>query len=200
MIKAIIFDLNGVLITGKHVAKHIEEVYGIHERRVKKVYDAISSIVQMPDAPPAFSLWQSHLQTWGIRLSEQEFFRFWFSEEVSDAELFDLAQTLRREGIKLFILSKNFRERTTFYREKFSELFTLVDGAYFSWETGLKKPHQEAFFQVLKSNRLQPEECLFFDDKEDNVKAANQLGIHGIPHRSFAETKEFIRHHLPQSL
>jgi putative hydrolase of the HAD superfamily len=56
-------------------------------------------------------------------------------------------------------------------------VFNNIDKAYFSWETGFVKPDQRAYKQVLEENHLKPEECIYFDDSEENIEAAKKLGI-----------------------
>lgn len=42
------------------------------------------------------------------------------------------------------------------------------------------KPHTSAFQYVLEHDHLKPEDCIFFDDQDDNLKAAEALGITAI--------------------
>ena len=57
-----------------------------------------------------------------------------------------------------------------------SELFEEV---YYSHDLKLRKPDQEIFRLVLKKEDLNPAETLFVDDMEENVVAAEALGIIG---------------------
>lgn len=110
-------------------------------------------------------------------MSEKGFFDFWFSGEYLVPELIKYAQELRNGGVKVFILSNNFKERTEYYRKNFPQIFQCVDKAYFSWETGFVKPSIESLQLVLSENSLKPEDCIYFDDSDDNIKIAQDLGI-----------------------
>jgi glucose-1-phosphatase len=59
------------------------------------------------------------------------------------------------------------------YRE-FDELFHK---AYFSFDLHLMKPNPEIFEFVMNQHGLVAEETLFIDDKEENIKAARNLGL-----------------------
>ncbi len=59
------------------------------------------------------------------------------------------------------------------YRE-FDELFHK---AYFSFDLHLMKPNPEIYEFVINQHGLAPEETLFIDDKEENIKAARYLGL-----------------------
>lgn len=51
------------------------------------------------------------------------------------------------------------------------------DRYFLSYESGLLKPDQESFLQVVTSYACRPEEILFFDDNPVNVAAASNEGI-----------------------
>ena len=82
-----------------------------------------------------------------------------------------------RNKDKVFILSNNFKRKNEFYRKNFSQIFQCVDKAYFP-ETGLIKPSIEALQLILSENHLKPEECIYFDDSDENIKVAQTLGIY----------------------
>ena len=67
-----------------------------------------------------------------------------------------------------------------------------VDKVYFSWQTGLVKPDPEAWKLVLKENNLEPEDCLYFDDQEKNIKAAGSLGITSLIFKDVSTTRKII--------
>ena len=64
------------------------------------------------------------------------------------------------------------------------------DGVYFSHLIRLRKPNREAFEYVLADAELKPEETLFFDDLQENVEAARELGIKGVWHEPGTEIGE----------
>ena len=54
------------------------------------------------------------------------------------------------------------------------------DRYFLSYETGLLKPDQDAFLQVIASYACLPQEILFFDDNPLNVAAARDEGISSV--------------------
>ncbi len=54
------------------------------------------------------------------------------------------------------------------------------DNVFKSYEEKLHKPNKSAFTNVLAKIKAKPEECIFVDDFQANVDAANELGIKGI--------------------
>ena len=193
MIKAVIFDLNGVFLESQFLSERFENQFKIRSDQFVSALKQIMGIVRRPLAPSTFSLWQPYLQEWNVNLSETEFFDFWFSGEKLVPELVNYAQALRDRRVKVFILSNNFKERTEYYRKNFPEIFACVDKAYFSWETGFIKPSQEALNLVLSENNLQPQNCLYFDDSDANIEVAKDLGIKAAKWSGLEQAKKFIK-------
>jgi HAD superfamily hydrolase (TIGR01509 family) len=54
------------------------------------------------------------------------------------------------------------------------------DRYFLSYESGLLKPDQESFLQVIENYACLPQEILFFDDNPANVRAAQNEGIASI--------------------
>jgi HAD superfamily hydrolase (TIGR01509 family) len=177
--KAVIFDLNGVFLESQLLSQRFEDEFGIKIQDFLPVLKEVMSVVRQPNAPQAFSLWEPHFKKWGLNLSESKFFNFWFSGEKVVPELIEYAKKLHESGVKIFLFSNNFRERTNYYRQNFPEIFQNIDKAYFSWETGKVKPSSEALQALLAENNLVPQDCIYFDDSDFNISISNELGIRG---------------------
>jgi len=176
MIKVAIFDLNGIFIQSPKLSDRFQEKFGVSTEEFLVALKEIMAKVRKPDAGDAFNYWKLYLEKWGLRLTKEDFFNFWFSGENEVLELIDLAKQIKNKGIKIFILSNNFVERADYYKQNFPflEIFNKI---YYSWQTGFVKPDPMAFKNLLLENSLKPEECIYFDNSEENIKAANSLGI-----------------------
>ena len=196
MIEAIIFYLNGIFLKGRYLSDLMQEKYGTSGQEFLPALERIMDKVRRPGAPKIYSLWSPYFQKWGLNLSEGEFFDFWFKSEKLDRLVLDYVNILKDRGLKIFILSNNFRERTSYYRQNCPEIFKNIDKAYFSWETGFIKPNELAFRNILEENGLDPEECIYFDDSQKNVDVANSVGIHAIKYENLEKTKRIIENML----
>lgn len=190
--KAVILDLNGIFLQSKYLSERMEEKYEVSKDKFYSVLQEVMEKARKPGVEDSFKLWQPHLQELGLSLPKEEFFNFWFSGEKIVPEVLKYTQELRKKGIKVFILSNNFKERTEFYRKNFPEIFENVDGAYFSWETGFVKPDPQAYLHLLRQNGLRPEECLYFDDSSKNIAVARGLGIDAQEYRGLEEAKRYV--------
>lgn len=89
----------------------------------------------------------------------------------------ELVRTLHEKGVKLYLLSNI----SNAFAERIHEfpLFSLFDGIVCSAVHKVTKP-DEAIYQILiNTYGITPDEAIFVDDREDNIRAANALGIHG---------------------
>lgn len=59
-----------------------------------------------------------------------------------------------------------------------ADLKACFDGAYYSCEIGLRKPHAEAFLHVLDEHGAAPGRTLFIDDSIQHVEGARAAGLH----------------------
>ena len=177
MIKAIIFDLNGVFILSPYLSDRFEEKFGVYAKEFLPALKEIMAKVRKPNAGGAFNYWRPYLEKWGVDLTKEEFFDFLFCGGKEDSKMVELVKKIKKKNVKLFILSNNFKERADYYKQKFPFLEEIFDKIYYSWQTGFVKPNPEAYKKVLSDNDLQPKECLYFDDSKENIKASNALGI-----------------------
>ncbi len=176
MIKAVIFDLNGIFIQSPKLSDRFHDKFGIPIEEFLLALKKIMIKVRNPNAGDAFAYWKPYLEKWGLNMSKEDFFNFWFDSEKEIPELVELARQVKKKGIKIFILSNNFIERAVCYGKKFSFL-NIFNKIYYSWQTGFVKPSPEAFKNLLLENNLKPEECIYFDNSKENVEMANALSI-----------------------
>jgi glucose-1-phosphatase len=54
---------------------------------------------------------------------------------------------------------------------------TIFDRLFLSYELGFKKPDPEIYHEVVRQLGTSPERCMFFDDLEDNLLAAEKAGL-----------------------
>jgi epoxide hydrolase-like predicted phosphatase len=86
---------------------------------------------------------------------------------------------LKKQGFRLYFLSNFpmdvFEEVKTGYY-----FFKYFDGGLISAEAKASKPDSRIYNILLDKYSLIPEECLFIDDLEINVKAAEETGMKGL--------------------
>ncbi len=85
--------------------------------------------------------------------------------------------------VKLVLLSNTDEERFGFVKKTFPEIL-VFDAYILSYEVGFMKPHQRIYQAALEKAEARPEECVFIDDRKENIQAATAMQmavIHFLP-------------------
>src|SRR5271168_4951236 len=101
----------------------------------------------------------------------------------ANLEMVRWLRSLRRGGIKAGLLSNIHPAMIAYLRENF-EWLELFDFKTFSAEVRLIKPEPAIYEHTLRGLAVAPDETLFVDDRDVNVEAARELGIHAVRFRS----------------
>lgn len=106
-------------------------------------------------------------------------------------KLFELIRSFAREGKhKLFLLTNidahTFEQLTKAYRD----VFCLFDGVVASCNVHLVKPQPEIYQHLLDQHGLDAQQCVFIDDQQENLLAAQKLGIAGIHYTTFETVRK----------
>lgn len=109
-----------------------------------------------------------------------------FAATVLDLGMQDLMRSLRRAGLRTALLSNSWGAGD-YPRELFPEMF---DAVVISAEVGMRKPEERIFRLAAELLDLQPAECVFIDDIEANVLAAQAVGLVGVHHREAGPTAQ----------
>lgn len=88
-------------------------------------------------------------------------------------------QELKQKGYQVLYLS-NFGEKAERECADALDFLPFMDGGILSYHEKVVKPMPEIYETLLNRYHLIPEECVFLDDTERNLKAASAFGIHTI--------------------
>lgn len=89
----------------------------------------------------------------------------------------DFCLKMREKGYPLYVLS-NASDKFYDYFPRFSSL-DFFDGIVVSADVHIVKPSAGIYTHLLETYHLKPEECLFIDDRLNNVEGARAVGMQG---------------------
>ena len=112
-----------------------------------------------------------------------------FAASVPVPGMYDTIRTLRAAGFSTALLSNSWG-CDEYPRADFPGLFDTV---VLSGEVGMRKPEKEIFFHAAATLGLAPAECVFIDDMEANVAAAQACGMTGVLHTETATTARALQ-------
>jgi len=101
-----------------------------------------------------------------------------FAATALETAMHDLVKAVRRAGLRTALLSNSWGNGD-YPRHLFPELFDVV---VISAEVGMRKPEERIFRHTAELLGLEPSECVFIDDVEANVLAAEAIGLEAVRH------------------
>jgi putative hydrolase of the HAD superfamily len=93
--------------------------------------------------------------------------------------MMEWVRALKSRGLKVVVLS-NMPIEISRYMRQHAPWFRDFDYVCFSAEVQLAKPDAAIFHACLEVVHSRPEECLFIDDRGENVEAARALGLYAL--------------------
>ena len=187
MIKTIIFDLGGVIIT----LSHDEAVRRFESLGLKDAAQRLDPYTQggifgdleegKIDAED-FRRELSILVGREVTYDECRYGWLGYCADIPQRNL-DMLQRLREEGYRVVLLSNTNPYMMSFvlspeFDGKGHGIDHYVDALYLSYQMKVMKPDESFFRRVLMAEQTSPSNCLFVDDGPRNVAAASQVGMH----------------------
>lgn len=106
-----------------------------------------------------------------------EIMKNWQDILVINTQILDYIQKVREHGYHTYILSNAPLDIPGFLKR--NNLDKYFDGKIISAEEKMMKPNKKIYQLILKRFSLNANECLFLDDKKENIDAAINCGING---------------------
>jgi putative hydrolase of the HAD superfamily len=103
-----------------------------------------------------------------------------FAGMLPDEAMMEAVRLAHAAGVKTGLISNSWGP-SGFHD---SELADAFDAVLISGEVGMRKPDPEIFIEAARLIGLEPAECVFVDDLEQNAAGARAVGMHAIVHRS----------------
>ena len=200
MIKNLIFDFGKVLVDYDYFVV-IDRFFESHEvsedfyhhlmddkwnERLDREDRTFEQIIA--DMQQAMPQWKKEIQQFGDHYTE-----FVLGEMPG---MRALLVKLKAEGYKLYGLT-NWCSRVHETMKQYP-IFQLLDGRIVSSEEHVVKPEREIYELTCRKLGLKAEECVFADDKIENIEAARAYGMQGIWFKDAVQYERELREILAQ--
>ena len=183
MIKNIIFDYGNIIV--KCNIEEIAKKYTNDPEKIKFVRNEISNseewlgknLIDLGEITLSEAASRINKRTNYIHEDLVNRFLLDFPNNLKyNGDILNLVKELKDKGYKVYVLSNTSKETFTNFKDDLEGLFDVLVLSYKIHEI---KPNKPIYEYLLSTFNLNSEECLFLDDRLDNMNTANSLGIHG---------------------
>lgn len=181
--RAIIFDLDGVLIDSKTshfdalnlALADIDPKYVITIPEQQAIYEGLTTRTKLDILTKTKGLPEDlHQKVWDLKQSYS--FSF-FANAPVDEELVSLFKLIKSFGIKIAVASNSIRKTLDATLTSLG-LSGLVDLALSNEDVNNPKPSPEIYLKAMKYLGVTPTRCAIFEDSEVGIKAAIESTAH----------------------
>lgn len=176
-IKAIVFDIGGVLVENPKYHEFWNEKEGSEELRTLFGEGKISK--------------EDFIQRGAelLNLSPEKFYEkytlfYWTGNLIKP-----VFETYKRIEVKKYLFSDTNPIHQEYLKKNFKELFDLADGVFLN----KRKAHLSSFENILEAINQKPNEVVFIDDKEKYVENAQKKGAKAILFKNSSQLIEELK-------
>jgi len=192
-IKAIIFDVGGVLAIGESMIVNNKQRNSVHLDIAKGLkisldqwFDSIDStyadaIEGKISREKTFKIVSKNVKT-SRRKLEKIILKTYKKNFNQNKQLFKKAFELKKQGYKIAVLSDQWpTSKQALMPDK---LYKKFDEVIVSCDVGVRKPNPKIYKLILKKLKLPAKQTLFIDNQEWNIKPAKKLGMKTILYKN----------------
>lgn len=176
MIKAIVFDLDGMIYLTKEMFSTrisrdldipLEDVLDFFKKHFGKCKRGRKDLKEELE---------KYISRWGWKKGLDALLEYWFKDGKLDREMIDLISELKQKGIVCVLCTDNEKYRVEYLKRNHG-IDRIFDIIVASCETGYMKPERGIFDEILETTGLPADQIIFCDEKEKNVKVAEEFGF-----------------------
>lgn len=194
-IKVLFSDVGGVLLTngwGHESRMKAAEKFGINYEEINYRHEFIFNVYEIGKISLDDYL-DIVIFNHRRKFSRKTFKEFMLAQsvELPDTLAWLIKWRKKHPEIKVISLNNEPKDLNDYRIEKFG-LRRFFDAFVSSCEVGMRKPDPGIFELAIGIAGAKPEECVYFDDRDMLVDAANKSGIQAYHHVDFGKTKKVI--------
>lgn len=173
--RALVFDVDGVLVEPRGFAAALEKQHGIPEALTQEFFlgafqACLAGKANLEEVLPPY------LKTWGWRGTTDHFIRLWLElDNRPSAEALSAVESVRSREDICCVASNQERLRARYISEDMG-FAVRFDTLFFSCDLGAIKPTRDYYAKVQNDLGVSPSQILFWDDSQSHVDAAGNLG------------------------
>ena len=194
-IKACLFDMGNVLVYFSHerMCENVAKVSGASFGLVQKILIQDGLLFQIECG----QITEEELHQQFQVLSKTTVGRSQFLTAIADIfelneSMVSLIDELKKQSLKLVLLSNTSANHFNFIRDQFS-ILDAFDDMTTSFHVGALKPDESIYLDAIERAGCLPEQCFYTDDIEAYVLKGRDLGLHAEIYTTTDKTRQALR-------
>lgn len=177
MIKAILFDFDGVLTVEKtgsiSITKYLAEKTGVNIKQMTSCYRKYNHELLYGSLTHE-DMWDDFCDDIGKKVDYQLLIEsFW--KTPLDEEMFSLVRRLKQQ-YRIGMVTDNKCDRIHEIL-KYHQLEDVFDTVIVSAEYGIGKDSEQLFWKAVQALEVKPSQCIFVDNTARNLAAPEKMGM-----------------------
>jgi len=178
MIKAVLFDFDGVLTldeTGSQsICNYICQATGVDKNLFRNEYRKYNSDLSTGKLKHE-DIWGKICNEISYQIDIKTLYDSFINTPINN-KMFDLVQQLKVKKYKIGMVTDNKADRIRSLVE-FYHWHTVFDSIAVSASVGSGKDHEEIFNWIFDKLSVSPSECVFIDNKKENLIIPKSMGV-----------------------
>lgn len=177
MIKAIAFDLGGVLFSNG-----TKVLVGRLQKQKRYIPEVVIAMITSGESKRLRKgiisdrmFWSSAQKSLPEGYDVQKIKEFWYGCYVLDRKIYGLIRKLRK-NYKIIAFSGNIKSRVSYLEHKY-RFRKLFHKEVYSFDYGTSKPEKKFVKVLIKKAGVRPSEIIYIDDKKTDSEVAKSFGI-----------------------
>lgn len=189
--KAILFDIDGVVVNSEMFSLQYQKESGITNEEMLPFYEGIfqECLKGKKDLKEVIIPW---LKKWGWAGNVEDFIFRWFQHEHNiNTQMARLIAELRERGFKCYAATNQEKYRTRYMREEmnFDQIF---NGIFSSCEIGSIKPEIQYYEYIIQNLGINKKDIIFIDNSPSHIEGAKTAGLNTFLFDDFKSLYEYL--------
>ena len=187
MIKAIVFDMGGVIIhfDENKYYEYLSKKYNVDENKITSIMIPLINKFDRGDITLGVLL-DSISKNIGIKIPRKSWNYVFDTDATIDWQMISLIKSLSK-NYKIYMLTNVNRSRYFRTNTMLKINNKLFNKKFISCYLHMTKPDRKIYQYVIAKTNLMPNEIIFIDDLIENVNGAREIGINSIVFRGYRD-------------
>ena len=181
MIKAILFDFDGVLTTdatgSQSICNYICKKTGLNAETFKKEYYKFNNDLLYGKSNHK-NIWEALCKGINTKIDIRILYESFIATPI-DGQMLAIVDRLKNQNYKIGMVTDNKKDRVDDI-VKYYNWNNIFDAITISADVGSGKDHSEIFKKIMECFNLTESECVFIDNQEKNLIIPKSMGMNVI--------------------